>query len=118
MQLWLLEAAPDDTSAMFTQIQEFKSFQAQATSSSGKGPCCLMHDMANRATQICVAKAYMAEFSNKHAPCKALEKDGNPQVFMPSGGARHRPAKTKTGIDRTIVKKRNRQKQLPIKICM
>ena len=46
---------------MVTQIHEFKSFLTQLTSSSGKGPCCLTHEKANRATQICAAKAYAAE---------------------------------------------------------
>ena len=45
----------------------------------------------------------MAEFSNKHACCEALEENANPQVFVPSGGARHRPVKTKTGIEETFV---------------
>ena len=38
-QLWLLEAAWDDTSTMLTQIHEFNSFLNQVTSSSSKGPC-------------------------------------------------------------------------------
>ena len=55
MQLWLLEAACDDTSTMLTQIHEFNSFLSQVTSSGGKGPCSLTCDRATRATQICVA---------------------------------------------------------------
>ena len=50
MQLWLLEAAHDDTSTMLTQIHKFKSFLTQQTSSSGKGPCSLTHKRANIAT--------------------------------------------------------------------
>ena len=45
----------------------------------------------------------MAEFSNKHAPCKAIEENTNTWVFVPSGGARHRPVKTKTGIERIFL---------------
>ena len=101
MQLWLLEAACNDT--MLTQIHEFRSFLAQATFSSGKGPCSLTFDRANRATKICTAKAYMVEFSNETAPHEALEKDANPQVFVSSGGARHRPAKSKKGVEGTFV---------------
>ena len=81
MQLWLLEAAHDDTSTMLTQIHEFKSFLTQMTSSSGKGPCSLTREGANRATQVCVAKAYVAEFSNKHAHCEALEENVNPRYL-------------------------------------
>ena len=106
MQLWLLEAALDDTSTMLTQIHEFNSFPAQVTSSSGKGLCSLIHDSANSATQIGTAKAYMVEFSNKHACCKPIEENTNPQVFVPSGGGRHRPVKTKTGIEGTFVQKK------------
>ena len=55
-QLWLSEAAQDDTSTMVTQINEFHSFLSQGTSPSGKGPCYLAHDRENRSTQICIAK--------------------------------------------------------------
>ena len=102
-QLWLLEAACNDTSTMLTQIHEFKSFLAHMASSSGKGPCFLTHERPNRDTQICAAKGYVAECSNKGAHCEALEENANPQVFVPLGVARHRPAKTKTGIEGTFV---------------
>ena len=102
-QIWLLEAAQDDTSTMLTQINEFNSFLAQVTSSSGKGPCSLTCTRANRATQIWTAKAYVAEFSNKHAHCKAIEKNTKPQVFVPSAGTRHRPVKTKADKEGTFV---------------
>ena len=103
MQLWLLEAACYDTSTMLTQILEFKSFLTQLTSSSSKGPCSLTHERANRATQISTAKVYVAEFSNKNAHCAALDEIANPQVFVPLGGARHGPAKNKTGLEGTFV---------------
>ena len=106
MQLWLLEAACDDTSTMLTQIHEFKSFLTRQTSSSGKGPCSLTCKRANRATQICTAKAYTTEFSNKNAHSLALEENANPQVSVPLGGARHRPVRTKTGLESTFVQKK------------
>ena len=109
-QLWLLEAAQDNTSTMLTQINEFYSLLAQATSSSGKGTCSLPYDRANRSTQICAAKAYVAEFSNKHAQCKAIEEKTNPQEFLSSGGTRHRPVKTKTGIEGIFVQKIKQKK--------
>ena len=74
MQLWLLEAAHNDTSTMLTQIHESKSFLTKVTSSSDKGPCSLTHKRAHRVTQIHASKAYMAEVSNKHACCESLEK--------------------------------------------
>ena len=111
-QLWLLEAAHNDTSTMLTQIHEFKSFLTQLTSSSGKGPCPLTHKRANRATQIQAAKAYTTEFSNKNACSAALEGNTNPQVFVALSGARHRPVKTKTSLEGTFVQKRNRRNQL------
>ena len=70
----------------------------QVTSSSGKESCSINYDKANRATQICTAKVYTAEFSTKHACSETIEENKNPQVFVPSSGARHRPVKTKTGI--------------------
>ena len=98
MQLWLLEAAWDDTSTRLTQTHELNSFLTQVTSSSGKGLFSLTHNRPNRSTQIHAAKAYVAEFSNKYTHSGAIEKNTNPQVFVPSCGARYRPVKTKTGI--------------------
>ena len=63
----------------------------------------------------------MAEFSHNNAHCKALEENANPQVFVPSGGARHRPVKTKTGIEGIFVQKKKNKKKAAvnkIKICM
>ena len=85
MQLWLLEAAQDDTSTLLIQIHEFKSFQTQQTSSCSKGPCSLTCERANRATQICATKGYAAEFSNKNAHTAALEENANPQVVQGTG---------------------------------
>ena len=69
------------------------------TSSSDKGPHSLTHERVNRATQVCAAKANVDEFSNKHACYEVLEENATPHVFVPSGGARHRPTKAKTGIE-------------------
>ena len=97
---------------MLTQINEFHSFLAQATSSSSKEPCSLVSDRATRSTKICTAKAYVAEFSNKHAQCETIEENTNPQVFVPKGGARHRPVKTKTGIEGTFLCKMKPKKEV------
>ena len=110
MQLWLLEAAHDDTSTMLTQIHEFMSLLTQQTSSSSKSPCSLTHERANIATQIHAAKAYTNEISNKNACSAALEENVNPQVFVLSSGARHRPTKTKTGIEGTFMQKKKQKK--------
>ena len=44
-----------------------------------------------------------AEFNNKHACSKAIEENTNPNVFVPSGGVRYWPVKTKAGIEGTFV---------------
>ena len=95
----------DNTSTMLTQIHEFKSFLTQQTSSHGRGPCSLTCKRANIATQIHAAKAYATEFNNNDAHSAALQENTNPQVFVPSSGARHRPIKTKTGIEWTFTQK-------------
>ena len=110
--MWLLEDAHDDTSTMLTHIHEFKSFITQQTMSSGRGPCSPTHERADIATQIHAAEAYVAEFNNKNACSAALEENANPQVFVPSGGTRHRPAETKSGIEGTFVQKRNKKNHL------
>ena len=110
MQLWLLEAANDNTSTMLTQIHAFKSFMTQQTSSSGRGPCSLICKRANIDTQIPAARAYATEFNNNDAHSAALQENTNPQVFVPSSGARHRPVKTKTGIQGAFVQKKIQKK--------
>ena len=48
--------------------------------------------------QICVARVYAAKFTNNKAHIAALHENTNPQIFILSSGARHRPVKTKTSI--------------------
>ena len=103
MQLWHLRLHRITHLPMLTQIHEFNSFLNQVTSSSGKGPCSLTHNRANRATQIHAVRPCTAEFSNKCAHSETIEENTNPQVFVPSCGARHRPVKTKTGIEGTFL---------------
>ena len=91
---------------MLTQIHEFKSFLTLQTSLISKGPCSLACKRANRATQICAAKAYTVEFSNKNACSATPEENANPQIFIPLVGARHRPTKAKTGMEGTLCKKK------------
>ena len=80
IQLWLLEAAQDDTYTMLTQNDEFHSLLAQASSYSGRGPCSLACDREDRNTQIHAVKAYAAEFSSRCAQWEAIEENINPQV--------------------------------------
>ena len=71
-----------------------------------------------------MAKAYTGEFSNKNAHSAALKENANPQVFVPLDGTRHRPVRTKTGLEGTFVQKKKKKKKkkqrnhLLIKICM
>ena len=60
----------------------------------------------NRSTQICTVKAYTAEFSNRHTWWEAIQDNTNPQVFVLASGVRHRPLKTKTGIEGTFLHKK------------
>ena len=109
-QLWLLEAVHNDTSTMLTQIHEVKSFQTQQTASSSRGSCSLSHDRADIEIQIHAARAYAAKFNNNEACSTALHENTNPQIFMPSSGARHGPVKTKTSIQSEYVQKRKQKK--------
>ena len=93
---------------MLTQIHEVKSFLTQQTASSGRGPCSLSRDRADIETQICVARAYATEFNNNEARSVALRENTNPQIFIPSSGARHRPVKTKTSIQGEYVQKKKK----------
>ena len=88
----------DDTSTMLTQIHELKAFLSQQTASSGRGPCSQSCSRAGIEIQMHAARAYAAEFNNNEACSTALHENTNPDIFIPSSGARHRPVKTKTGI--------------------
>ena len=109
-QLWLLEAACNDTSTMLTQIHEVKAFLSQQTASSGRGPCSQSCGRANIEIQMCAARAYAAEFNNNEAHSMALHENTNPDIFIPSSGARHRPVKTKTSIQGEYVWKKKQKK--------
>ena len=60
-------------------------------------------------TQIHGAKAYVAEFTNKHAQQEVIEENNNPQAFVPASGTRHKPLKRKS-IEGTIVNKKRLKK--------
>ena len=95
---------------MLTQIHEVKSFLTQQTASSGRGPSSLSHGRANIEIQMHVARAYAAKFNNNEAHSVALHENTNPEIFIPSSGARHRPVKTMTSIQGKYVQKRNKRK--------
>ena len=114
-QLWLLEAACDDTSTMLTQIHEVKLFLTQQTASSSRGPCSLSCEMADIETQICAARGYAAEFNNNDACSAALQENTNPQVFIPSSGARHRPVKTNYKHTGSICTKKETKEKKTVK---
>ena len=106
-QLWLLEAAHNDTSTMLTQIHEVKSFMAQQTASSSRGPCSLSHGRADIEIQMHVQLECMQPNSTmKSARSVALHENTNPEIFIPSSGARHRPVKTKTSIQGKYIQKK------------
>ena len=82
----------------------------QHTASSSRGPCSLSHDRANIEIQMHAAKAYAAKFNNNEAHSVTLQENTNPQIFIPSSGARHRPVKTKTSIQGKYVQKKKQKK--------
>ena len=95
---------------MLTQIHKVKSFLTQQTASSSRGPCSLSCGRADIEIQICVARAYAAEFNNNEARSAALHENTNPEIFIPSSGVRHRPVKTKTSIQGKNVQKKKQKK--------
>ena len=91
---------------MLTQIPNVKSFLTQQTASSGRGPCSLSHGRADIEIQMHAARAYAAQFNNNKARSTALHENTNPEIFIPSSCARHRPVKTKTSIQGKYVQKK------------
>ena len=92
---------------MLTQIHKVKS---QQTASSGRGPCSLSHGRADIEMQMHAARAYAVEFNNDEACSAALHENTNPEIFIPSSGARHRPVKTKTSVRGEYVQKKKQRK--------
>ena len=105
----------DDTSTMLTQIHEVKSFLTQQTASGGRGPCSLSCGRANIEIQMHAARVYAVEFNNDKACSAALHENTNPEIFIPSSGARHRPVKTKTSIQGEYVQKKKQRKTMAVK---
>ena len=105
----------DDRSTMLTQIHEVKSFLTQQTASSSRGPCSLSHGRANIEIQMHAARAYAAEFNNNKAHSMSLHENTNPEIFIPSSSARHRPVKTKTSIQGAYVQKKKQRKTTTVK---
>ena len=95
---------------MITQINELQAFLAQQTASSGRGPCSQSCGRANIEIQMCVARTYAAEINNKEARSAALHESTNPDIFIPSSGARHRPVKTKTSIQGEYIRTKKQKK--------
>ena len=95
---------------MLTQIHKVKSFLTQQTASSSRGPCSLSCGRADIEIQMHAARAYAAEFNNDEACSAALHENTNPEIFIPSSGARHRPVKTKTSIQGKYVQKKKQKK--------
>ena len=109
-QLWLLEAVHVDTLTMITQIHELQAFLSQQTASSGRGPCSQSRGRADIEIQMHAARAYAAEFNNNEARSAALHENTNPDIFIPSSGARHRPVKTKTSIQGEYIQTKKQKK--------
>ena len=95
---------------MLTQIHELKAFLSQQTASSGRGPCSQSRGRADIEIQMCAARAYAAKFNNNEACSAALHENINPDIFIPSSGARHRPLKTKTSIQGEYVRTKKQKK--------
>ena len=95
---------------MITQIQELEAFLSQQTASSSRGPCSQSHGRADIDIQMCAARAYVAEFNNKEAHSATLQESTNPDIFIPSSGARHRPVKTKTSIQGEYIRTKKQKK--------
>ena len=95
---------------MLTQIHEVKAFLSQQTASSSRGPCSQSHGRADIEIQMHVARAYAAEFNNNEACSATLHENTNPDIFIPSSGARHRPVKTKTSIQGEYVQTKKQKK--------
>ena len=95
---------------MITQIHELEAFLSQQTASSSRGPCSQSRDRADIEIQMCAARAYAVEFNNNKACSAALHENTNPDIFIPSSGARHRPVKTKASIQGEYVRTKKQKK--------
>ena len=114
-QIWLLEAVCNGTSTLLTQSHEVKSFLTQQTASSGRGPCSLSRGRADIEMQMHAARSYAVEFNNDEACSMAVHENTNPEIFILSSGARHRPVKPKTSIQGKYLQKKKKQRKTTVK---
>lgn len=101
-QLYLLEAAKDDTKAMVVQVEDYLSFLNQETSSSGKAPNQVSKAADARREQMKMAKAFAEEFRNPEAVAAERAEDESTSAFRPVSSCKHRPG-NKKGIEGTLI---------------
>lgn len=113
-QLWLLDAARDDTNSMVIQVEDLKAFLEQTSSSSGTGPNLIARATDDRREQLRVAREYGREFLDREAmlQCREAEAEMMATAFQPSVSGRHRPTKRK-GLDGTTVTGAGKKKGKP-----
>ena len=115
-QLYLLEAAKDDTASMLIQAEDYKAFLRQEVSSSGSAPNDLARAADQRMEQIRMAKAAAREFADPEARAALLQEyeEASTSAFKPAN-CRHRPGNAKdvqgTTIDPNTGKKKKTSKR-------
>lgn len=101
-QLYLLEAAKDDTKAMTVQVEDFLSFLNQESSSSGTAPNQVARAADARREQMRMAKAFAEEFRNPDAVAAERAEDEACSAFRPVSSCKHRPGSRK-GVEGTVI---------------
>ena len=99
-QLYITEAAKDDTTSMLCQVEDYKAFLRQEVNSSGTAPNDVARAQDIRREQMRMAKDFAAELRNPQALEAAIEESQSQEAFRP-GRCKHKPGKK--GIQGTVI---------------
>ena len=102
-KLSLVAAARDDISTMMQQEVDVTRFEEGSTFRRGSGPTDVQHATKEKRAQMEQARSFAQILQNQAAMEMQREGEENPEHFLPSGKARHKPGKKTTGVQGKLI---------------
>ena len=102
-KLSLVAAARDDISTMMQQEVDVTRFEEGSTFCRGSGPTDVQCATKEKRAQMEQARSFAQILQNQAAMEMQREGEENPEHFLPSGKARHKPGKKTTGVQGKVI---------------
>ena len=109
-KLSLVAAAKDNISTMMQQEVDVKRFEEGSTFHRGSAPTDVQHTTKEKRAQLEQGRSFGQMLQNQAAMEMQREAEENPQHFLPSGKARHKPGKKTTGVQGKILSAKGKGK--------